>query len=267
MSLVSARSLRAASSPRRSTARRRSGRRCARRAWPPRCRASTARPGRSSRVRRSVSALELYAQCPFKFYSRYVLRLAEERDDDEALSPLERGRMHHELFEAIFAAWQSRGHGTVTPELLDAGPDAGARDDGGAPGAAVAGRCRPRTDAAGGFAGRPRAHRRRPAPRGRAANAGRRAPARTQDRRDLSAFAVPTACARSRCGASPIASTCWPTARSECSTTRRAGRAPRCRSRSTRRACGRSCAAIAGATGSWPRPPTSPSAATRPWCR
>ena len=68
---------------------------------------------------RSVSALELYAQCPFKFYSRYVLRLAEERDDDEALSPLERGRMHHELFEAIFAAWQSRGHGTVTPELLD----------------------------------------------------------------------------------------------------------------------------------------------------
>ena len=68
---------------------------------------------------RSVSALELYAQCPFKFYSRYVLRLAEERDDDDALSPLERGRLHHELFEAIFAAWQSRGHGTVTPELLD----------------------------------------------------------------------------------------------------------------------------------------------------
>ena len=68
---------------------------------------------------RSVSALELYAQCPFKFYSRYVLRLAEERDDDDALSPLERGRMHHELFEAIFSAWQSRGHGTVTPELLD----------------------------------------------------------------------------------------------------------------------------------------------------
>ncbi|MBK5298061.1 MAG: PD-(D/E)XK nuclease family protein [Vicinamibacteria bacterium] len=68
---------------------------------------------------RSVSALELYAQCPFKFYSRYVLRLAEERDDDEGLSPLERGRMHHELFEAIFAEWQSRGLGTVTPELLD----------------------------------------------------------------------------------------------------------------------------------------------------
>ena len=68
---------------------------------------------------RSVSALELYAQCPFKFYSRYVLRLAEERDDDEGLSPLERGRMHHELFEAIFSAWQARGHGTVTPELLD----------------------------------------------------------------------------------------------------------------------------------------------------
>lgn len=68
---------------------------------------------------RSVSALELYAQCPFKFYSRYVLRLAEQREEDEGLSPLERGRMHHELFEAIFAVWQSQGHGTVTPELLD----------------------------------------------------------------------------------------------------------------------------------------------------
>ena len=64
-------------------------------------------------------------QCPFKFYARHVLRLAEERDDDEGLSPLERGRMHHELFEAIFAAWQSRGHGTVTPELLEQARDAG----------------------------------------------------------------------------------------------------------------------------------------------
>lgn len=68
---------------------------------------------------RSASALELYAQCPFKFYARYVLRLAEERDDDDGLSPLERGRMHHELFEAIFSAWQAGGHGTVTPERLD----------------------------------------------------------------------------------------------------------------------------------------------------
>ncbi len=68
---------------------------------------------------RSVSAIELYAQCPFKFYARYVLRLAEERDDEDGLSPLERGRLHHEMFEAIFSAWQARGRGAITPELLD----------------------------------------------------------------------------------------------------------------------------------------------------
>jgi RecB family exonuclease len=68
---------------------------------------------------RSVSALDLYAQCPFKYYSRHVLRLAEERDDEDGLTPLERGRLHHEIFEAIFAAWRDRGHGAVTPEKLD----------------------------------------------------------------------------------------------------------------------------------------------------
>jgi RecB family exonuclease len=68
---------------------------------------------------RSVSAIELYAQCPFKFYARHVLRLAEEREDDEGLTPLERGRLHHEMFEAIVAAWQARGKGAITPELLD----------------------------------------------------------------------------------------------------------------------------------------------------
>lgn len=68
---------------------------------------------------RSVSALDLYAQCPFKYFSRYVLRLAEERDEDDGLTPLERGRLNHEIFEAIFAAWRDRGHGAVTPETLD----------------------------------------------------------------------------------------------------------------------------------------------------
>jgi RecB family exonuclease len=66
-----------------------------------------------------VSALELYAQCPFKYYSRHVLRLAEERDEEDGLTPLERGRLHHEIFEAIFAAWRDRGHGAITPETLD----------------------------------------------------------------------------------------------------------------------------------------------------
>jgi RecB family exonuclease len=68
---------------------------------------------------RSVSALDLYAQCPFRYFSRHVLRLAEERDEEDGLTPLERGRLHHEIFEAIFAAWRDRGHGAITPERLD----------------------------------------------------------------------------------------------------------------------------------------------------
>lgn len=68
---------------------------------------------------RSVTALDLYAQCPFKFFARHVLRLPEERDEQDGLTPLERGRLHHEIFEAIYTAWQERGGRTVTPERLD----------------------------------------------------------------------------------------------------------------------------------------------------
>ena len=69
--------------------------------------------------RGSVSAYDLYSQCPFKFYARYVLRLPEERDEQDGLTALERGRLHHEIFEAIFAAWQARGRCAITPDLLE----------------------------------------------------------------------------------------------------------------------------------------------------
>jgi RecB family exonuclease len=68
---------------------------------------------------RSVTALDLYAQCPFKFFARHVLRLPEERDEQDGLTPLERGRLHHEIFEAVYAAWRDRGGRAVTPERLD----------------------------------------------------------------------------------------------------------------------------------------------------
>lgn len=68
---------------------------------------------------RSVSALDMYAQCPFRFFARHVLRLPEERAEQDAMSPLERGRFLHEFFQAFFEAWEARGGGTVTPERLD----------------------------------------------------------------------------------------------------------------------------------------------------
>jgi ATP-dependent helicase/nuclease subunit B len=69
----------------------------------------------------SVSRLERYLDCPFRFYASEVLRLEEEPEDEDTRTPLERGRFLHELFETFFADWQRAGHGRVTPDLL---PDA-----------------------------------------------------------------------------------------------------------------------------------------------
>ncbi|MCA1586301.1 MAG: PD-(D/E)XK nuclease family protein, partial [Acidobacteria bacterium] len=66
----------------------------------------------------SVSRLERYLDCPFRFFSSEVLRLDEQPEDEDTRTPLERGRFLHELFEAFFSEWQRRGHGRVTPTTL-----------------------------------------------------------------------------------------------------------------------------------------------------
>jgi RecB family exonuclease len=68
----------------------------------------------------SVSALETYLTCPFKFFARYVLELEEDPDDDEALDPRRQGMILHDAFETFYDAWQKAGHGAVTAENLDA---------------------------------------------------------------------------------------------------------------------------------------------------
>ena len=73
-----------------------------------------ARPYRVSRVDR-------YVDCPFKYFSENVLDLPEERDEDAGLTPLERGLLVHELFEAFYTAWQAQDRGAITPATL---PDA-----------------------------------------------------------------------------------------------------------------------------------------------
>jgi RecB family exonuclease len=67
----------------------------------------------------SVSRLERYLDCPFKFYAAEVLRLEETPEDDDSRTPLERGLFLHDLFERVFAAWQARGRGAVTVDTLD----------------------------------------------------------------------------------------------------------------------------------------------------
>ena len=60
-------------------------------------------------------------KCPFQFYVANVLQVAEEPEDENSRSPLERGRFLHELFETFFHEWQARGRGRITSrEMADA---------------------------------------------------------------------------------------------------------------------------------------------------
>ena len=67
----------------------------------------------------SVSSIETYLACPFRYFVQHVLRLEEEPDDDEVMDPKKQGQFIHEVFERFFAEWQRRGHGAITSERLD----------------------------------------------------------------------------------------------------------------------------------------------------
>jgi RecB family exonuclease len=66
----------------------------------------------------SVSALETYIGCPFKFFAQHVLRLEEEPDDEEVMDPRRQGQFVHEVFESFFKEWQDAGHRAITPGSL-----------------------------------------------------------------------------------------------------------------------------------------------------
>jgi RecB family exonuclease len=66
----------------------------------------------------SVSALERYLQCPFRFFSERVLTLEEDPEDEATLNAKELGIFVHEVFEKFFAEWNRRGYGGITPENL-----------------------------------------------------------------------------------------------------------------------------------------------------
>jgi len=67
----------------------------------------------------SLSALERYQDCPFKFFASDVLRLEEVPEDESTLSPRARGRFIHEVFQRFFEAWDARGGGSITSDSLD----------------------------------------------------------------------------------------------------------------------------------------------------
>jgi RecB family exonuclease len=66
----------------------------------------------------SVSALETYIGCPFRFFAQHMLRLEEEPDDEEVMDPRRQGQFVHEVFETFFREWQDAGHREITPVSL-----------------------------------------------------------------------------------------------------------------------------------------------------
>jgi len=84
--------------------------------------AEAAEPNVSRRALRlplSVSALETYLDCPFKFFAQHILRLDEEPDDEEVMDPRHQGQFVHDVFERFFRAWQTAGHRAITSGNLD----------------------------------------------------------------------------------------------------------------------------------------------------
>jgi len=67
----------------------------------------------------SVSALETYLRCPFRYFASKVLKLPEERDDEPGMTPQERGHFLHEVVHRFYASWDASPGGPVTPDTLD----------------------------------------------------------------------------------------------------------------------------------------------------
>ena len=67
----------------------------------------------------SVSAIETYLTCPFKFFAQRVLKLEEERDDEEVMDPKAQGLFVHDVFECFFHRWQDAGRRTIAHRERD----------------------------------------------------------------------------------------------------------------------------------------------------
>jgi ATP-dependent helicase/DNAse subunit B len=75
--------------------------------------------GRPDRLEWSVSALETYLSCPFKFFAQHVLRLEEEPEDHEVMDPRRQGEFVHRVFETFFREWEAAGRREITAPTLD----------------------------------------------------------------------------------------------------------------------------------------------------
>ena len=67
----------------------------------------------------SLTSLERYQDCPFKFFAADVLRAEEPPDDQSAPSPRARGRFIHDVLQRFFEAWDRTGAGPITADTLE----------------------------------------------------------------------------------------------------------------------------------------------------
>lgn len=68
----------------------------------------------------SVSGVERYLSCPFKYFASSVLRLGEEPHDELIMTPRTRGRFVHEVLRAFFEAWAAAGQCAIDGDSLEA---------------------------------------------------------------------------------------------------------------------------------------------------
>ena len=66
----------------------------------------------------SVTAIDRYLACPFKYFAHTVLALPEEVEDEPAMTPRSEGEFVHAVLKTFFESWQADGFGAVTADLL-----------------------------------------------------------------------------------------------------------------------------------------------------
>jgi RecB family exonuclease len=67
----------------------------------------------------TVSALETYLGCPFRFFALHVLKIREEPEDEEVMDPRRQGALVHTVFESFFREWQAAGRRNITRDNFD----------------------------------------------------------------------------------------------------------------------------------------------------
>lgn len=68
----------------------------------------------------SVSALERYQDCPFKFFASEVLRIDEPPEDESALTPRARGTLIHAVLQRFFDEWDRSGRALTPSAVVEA---------------------------------------------------------------------------------------------------------------------------------------------------